>query len=137
MKPDVVLLSILGAPATASALDLAGWDLLLRQAVAANLSATLVYLLEQAGVLEQVPEQPRRHLEWARTLAERHSRGVAYEVRQLQLAVAPTGAQLILLKGAAYAMAGMPWARGRLFSDVDILVPFDRLDAVELALLMF
>jgi hypothetical protein len=130
-----VLLSILRAPSAAAGLDIAGWDLLLRQAVAANLSASLVYLLEQAGVLGQVPAQPRCHLEWARTLAERHRRGVAYEVRQLQLALAATGAPVILLKGAAYAVAGLAPADGRLFSDIDILVPREQLDAVEHALL--
>jgi hypothetical protein len=38
---------------------------------------------------------------------------------------------LVLLKGAAYVMAGLPVARGRLFSDVDILVPKEALEDVE------
>lgn len=135
MNTRVLLLAVLRAPGMAAALDLPGWDLLLRQAVAANLSATLVYVLDDAGIMESVPSRPRRHLEWARALAERHRRGVAFEVRQLQQAIAPTGARMVLLKGAAYAMAGMAHARGRLFSDIDILVPRAQLDAVEHALL--
>jgi hypothetical protein len=127
-----MLLAVVRAPASVVQFDVLDWDLVLRQAVAANLSASLVFILERAGVLSQVPEHPRRHLEWARALAQRHRRGVAYEVRQLHLAL---GDDLILLKGAAYAMAGMDLADGRLFSDVDILVPFERLDAVEHALL--
>ncbi|MDT1852626.1 nucleotidyltransferase family protein, partial [Acinetobacter baumannii] len=43
---------------------------------------------------------------------------------------------LILLKGSAYAMAGLDAGRGRLFSDVDILVPKPRLDEVEAALML-
>jgi hypothetical protein len=42
---------------------------------------------------------------------------------------------LVLLKGAAYLLADLPAARGRHFSDVDLLVPRDRLRAVEEALL--
>lgn len=132
---DVALLSVLRAPQSACELDLAGWDLLLRQAVAANLTATLVYLFDDAGITGQVPAQARRHLEWARALAERHRRGVEYEVRQLQIALQPLGIPLVLLKGGAYAMGDLPLARGRLFSDIDILVPHKRLDQVEDALL--
>ena len=40
----------------------------------------------------------------------------------------------ILLKGAAYVMAGLPTAGGRLVRDVDLLVPRDRLTEVEQAL---
>ncbi len=38
---------------------------------------------------------------------------------------------VILLKGTAYLLAGLPAARGRIFNDVDILVPRDALEEVE------
>jgi hypothetical protein len=38
---------------------------------------------------------------------------------------------LVALKGCAYALAGMPNARGRSFADVDVLVPQDHLPLVE------
>jgi hypothetical protein len=41
-----------------------------------------------------------------------------------------------LLKGAAYVIAGLPAASGRVFSDVDIIVPKTSIAAVESALLM-
>jgi hypothetical protein len=40
----------------------------------------------------------------------------------------------VLLKGAAYVFAGLPAARGRLVTDIDILVPRDALVEVERAL---
>lgn len=43
---------------------------------------------------------------------------------------------VILLKGAAYVMAKLPSAKGRLFSDIDIIVPKDSLNAVEAALML-
>lgn len=42
----------------------------------------------------------------------------------------------ILLKGAAYLLANLPPSRGRLFSDIDILVPKRALPAVESALML-
>ena len=47
----------------------------------------------------------------------------------------PIGAPVILLKGAAYLAMQLPAARGRSFSDVDVLVPKARLSQVESALM--
>ena len=41
---------------------------------------------------------------------------------------------MLLLKGAAYAAAGLPPAAGRLFGDIDLLVPKAQIDAAEAAL---
>ena len=43
---------------------------------------------------------------------------------------------VVVLKGAAYLIGDLPPARGRLFSDVDILVPKHALPAVESALML-
>ncbi len=131
-----LLVRALQAPADCPAWPLADWDLLLRQAVSANLTAGLWAALDSAGVLDQVPPQPRAHLDWARRLAERHGRAVHWEVRQIASALAEVKLPLILLKGAAYVIGDVAAARGRLFSDIDILVPKERLMEVESALLM-
>lgn len=59
-----------------------------------------------------------------------------FEVQQVQRALADTGLALILLKGTAYVAAGLPAARGRLFSDIDILVPKTALADVESLLIL-
>ncbi|MEK6540870.1 MAG: nucleotidyltransferase family protein [Pseudomonadota bacterium] len=46
----------------------------------------------------------------------------------------PLGLRFVLLKGTAYAAAGLSCAAGRQIGDLDILVSRDRLDAVEAAL---
>ncbi len=122
-------------PALAS-LDEVGWDLLLRQAGAANLLAALYYLLEERSLLERIPAPAREQLDWARMLAQRHRQGVRAEIRLIRQALAGLHVPLILLKGAAYAAAGLPPSRGRLFSDIDILVPEDRLAEAEAALML-
>jgi hypothetical protein len=123
-------------PRQLATLSLAQWDLLLRQAAAANLTAALYYLAQQSGALEALPAPAREHLEWARTLAERHSQAVRFEVRQIRRALEGLALPLILLKGAAYTLAGLAPARGRLFSDIDILVPKEHIAEVEAALMM-
>ena len=131
-----LLVEVLAAPGRVRLLDLPGWERLLRQANSANVGAILVYLLEEHGLLDDVPPRPREHLEAARIVALRHRRLTGYEVERIRSDLAGLGLPLILLKGAAYAMAGLPSGRGRLFSDIDILVPKDDLDAVERALML-
>jgi hypothetical protein len=135
-KPLPLLLRVLRDPAVAAELGLADWDLLLRQAAGADMSAILLILLEDAGLLGQVPAAPRAHLEWARAAGARHAQAVRYEVMQIGRALADLGLPLILLKGAAYAMAGLAAGRGRMFSDIDILVPKAHLGRVEAALML-
>lgn len=131
-----LLVEVLSAPARVRALDLPRWELLLRQANSANVGAILVYLLEEHGLLDGIPSQPREHLEAARIVALRHRRLASYEVGRIRIDLAGLDLPLILLKGAAYAMADLPSGRGRLFSDIDILVPKTSLDAVEGALML-
>ncbi|TCS38582.1 putative nucleotidyltransferase-like protein [Paucimonas lemoignei] len=117
-------------------LDLPQWDLLIRQARKANLLASLHARLDGLGLLGHIPVQPRQHLSWANTVANRHGLAVRHEVALIHEALANCGAPIILLKGAAYVMAQLSCARGRLFSDIDILVPKDKLDEVEAALML-
>ena len=111
-----MLIALLRAPGQAAALGAAEWDLVLRQALAANLTASLWATLDAHGVLADLPPQPRDHLDWARRLAERHRRAVHWEVRQIGAALAGLQIPLILLKGAAYVLADLPaFARAAVF----------------------
>lgn len=123
-------------PDALTSLRLAEWDLLLRQARRANLLSSIRVLLEQRGLIDRVPPQPREHLEWSRALSERHLQAVRQEVNQITKALDTVGVPVILLKGAAYVMAELPLAQGRLFSDIDIMVPRGSINAVEAALML-
>jgi hypothetical protein len=112
------------------------WELLVRQARSAELLSRLAALLEDLGLLDEVPAAPRIHLLAARTVWQAQEEAVHREVTQVQRALAPTGSEIILLKGAAYLYAGLPAARGRVFSDIDILVPRAALPQVEAALML-
>lgn len=136
MKTLPLLVRMLRAPAAMVDLRMPEWDLLLRQATAANLTVSLYYLAEEHGLLAQIPEQPLQHLLWGRALGERHRQAVSFEVAKVGAALADAGVPLILLKGAAYLIAGLPPGAGRLFSDIDILVPKARLAEVEGVLIL-
>jgi hypothetical protein len=133
---EPVLCAVLRDPGRLAALGLAEWDVLLRQADSAGMAATLLYLVERHGLLEGVPARPRARLEWARARAQRHADGVRWEVRQIAQALAQVDTPLILLKGAAYELAQLAPARGRRFSDIDLLVPEEKLGEVEAALML-
>ena len=130
----VALRRALRHPAGLLTLSLADWDLLVRQARRAGILARLAARLDAAGLLDAVPAAPHRHLAGERLLAEKHRRDVRSEVRYIAEALSPTGVPVILLKGAAYVLADLPPASGRLFSDIDILVPKPALATVEQAL---
>jgi hypothetical protein len=112
------------------------WEMLVRQARSADLISRLAALLEDCGLLQEIPAAPRAHLLAARVGRHAHEEAVRREVAQLRKALAPTGIDIILLKGAAYLFAALPAARGRVFSDVDILVPRAALAEVEAALML-
>jgi hypothetical protein len=131
-----LVLRALRQPDSLTSLSLAEWDLLLRQARHANLLARLYIVLEERQLLQHVPKQPLEHLNWAHVFLDQHAQAVHWEVLQIQKALADVAVPIILLKGAAYAMAKLAHARGRIFSDIDILVPKDRLNEVEAALML-
>ena len=135
ISPPLVI-QALRQPDVMASFSLADWDLLLRQARHANLLARLHFLLDERGLIERVPPQPREHLEWSCATAERHIQAVHWEVKMIRKALAKAKVPIILLKGAAYVMAKLPAAYGRVFSDVDIMVPKDRLNEVEAALML-
>ncbi|GBL44238.1 hypothetical protein SFMTTN_0033 [Sulfuriferula multivorans] len=112
------------------------WDVIIRQGRRADLLARLHWTLEQTGVLNTLPEATRAHLESAQVIARKQAGAVKWEVRKICQALVNIGAPLILLKGAAYCMGGLMASQGRIFSDVDIMVPKTCIDQVEAALML-
>lgn len=125
------LVSALVDPETLAALDHARWNSLLRQARRTRLLARLARDAERKGILDAVPPKARDLLTSARYVARDNARAIAWECNRIERALRPLNLPLVLLKGAAYATASLPPARGRLSTDVDILVPRAKLAEVE------
>ncbi len=121
----------LATPAYVRLLDARGWTALIAMARAERLDATLAWRL--AGL--DIPETAKRVLNAARANAEVGRAQALWEAEMARRALAPLGIPVILLKGTAFAAAGLEAGRGRLIGDLDILVPRARLDEAEAALL--
>lgn len=135
MTPSL-LLQALRDPASVLTLSMPEWDLLLRQASAAKLMGCLLCMFNDAGLTAQLPPPVRTHFDWTAVLLQRHTSAVAFEISRIQAALAGLNAPLILLKGAAYSAAKMTSSHGRLYSDIDILVPKSLLLRAESALML-
>jgi len=131
-----LLLAALRDPAVLPGYSSQDWDQIIRLGRSADLLARLAALAQQTGVWECLLAAPRRHLSSALRLAQRQRRELDFELEHVGEALAGNGVPVVLLKGAAYAAAGLDLARGRLLSDIDILVPRVALPAAEQALLL-
>lgn len=134
-SPRLLLRDLFFTLHTGGALPALDWDLAVRQARRAGLLARLGFALEERGLMSAVPAKPRDHLTAECILADKHARDVRWEVRCIKADLARLDTTIVLLKGAAYTMADLPPARGRLFADIDIMVPIGDLDRVEQTLL--
>ncbi|HEX7783080.1 MAG TPA: nucleotidyltransferase family protein [Sphingobium sp.] len=126
-----LLVAVLRDPVSASRLAPHDWNALIAAARAERLIGTLAVLLADSPV----PAAVAPILADARDEAEREARQALWEADRAVAALAGTGIAVILLKGTAYAAAGLRAGRGRFIGDLDILVPRDRLEAAEAAIL--
>jgi hypothetical protein len=130
-----LLTSFLARGEPLTRLTLPEWETLLRQARKTRLQARIAEQAIDQGWFDPIPAQPRQHLEAARRYCVWQHQAVRWEVDCIGRALARIDTPIVLLKGAAYVLAGLSPAQGRMFSDIDILVARDRLPQVEAALL--
>jgi hypothetical protein len=111
------------------------WDTLIRQGKRNGLLGRIQVLMKEHQSFTGVPSRVLAHLESARIIAENEQRVMRWEINRICRALKDIEAPVVLLKGAAYVMMELPVARGRISTDVDILVPRAALNEVEQALL--
>jgi hypothetical protein len=125
------LIAALRDPASVAALDGGGWTALLSVARAEVLLGTLAHRVEG----QPMPAHVASLLAAQRAAVAAQQVQALWEAQCARAALAPLGITPVLLKGTAYAAAALEAAKGRQIGDLDILVPRDRLDEVEAALL--
>lgn len=130
-----LFITILIDPKYGKSLSLAQW----RDAILffrhAKLLATLYYRIVECDVnlYLGLPEKVRRHLHSAWVYAARQKLQTDHEVRQLTDLLNASGVSPVFLKGAAYAAEELNASKGRVMSDLDILVSESALTAAEKA----
>jgi hypothetical protein len=123
-----LLVRALRDPGSIGACD---WNALVSAARAEQLIGSLAFRMEGQAVparVEAIFAAARREAAHVRTRA-------LWEAEMCRRALAPLGVPVILMKGTAFHAAGLGASVGRSVGDLDIMVPSDRLDAVEAALL--
>jgi len=118
-------------PACVLQWSLGDWERVVRLARRLRLLARLAESVDTAGLMEAVPAKPRRHLIAEQRASRHRTAAMAWVLERIRDALGPTEGDCVLLKGAAYLGQDLPIARGRLPSDVDILVPPRRLATVQ------
>ncbi len=125
------LAALLVDPASATGLAADDWTAILAAARAEQLIGSLAVRL--AGL--PLPERVAAILGDALSTAREGRRQALWEAEAARRALAGVVEPLILLKGTAFAAAGLDAGQGRSIGDLDILVPRGSLDAAEAALL--
>ena len=125
------LLSFFAAPAeycrTATA---AQWTAFLQQARQQGMTARFYFVLNQLDLLDAVPEQVVEHGLSGALYAQKQQHMLFYELSLLEPLITALPFPCLLLKGAAYRALALPVSFGRLFSDIDLLVPAEKLKLV-------
>jgi hypothetical protein len=115
----------------AAAAEVRDWTAVLAAARAESLAGSLASRLKG----QALPAKAERLLEDARAAADAGRTQALWEAEMARRALAPLGVRVVLLKGTAYAAAGLDAGTGRSIGDLDILVPRKALPEVERALL--
>jgi hypothetical protein len=128
------LLTLLRQPEQAARMSDAQWSDIVATARNANLLGKLAATLALADAMPA--GNPGRHLTGALLLSRRQRQSVTWEAHRIDAALHELDIPVVLLKGAAYSLAEHAAGQGRLFGDVDILVPRQALGDVELGLMV-
>ncbi|WP_162846159.1 nucleotidyltransferase family protein [Seongchinamella sediminis] len=107
------------------------WDELLTLARYTRLTGRLYTLVVQRGVLETIPPVATDVLIGASIYTDHMQLLVRRELLALNSVLADVDFPVVLLKGAAYLLSGLPAAEGRRMNDIDILVPQANLAEME------
>lgn len=127
MEQSLIVAALTTQPPTAERSPVE-WTQLLRQARILNVLPQLARRYEH---VTGVPLEVARHFESARRIAERLALDVHREARRISTALQPLNIPVVFLKGGAYVLRDLAAAHGRVFSDLDLMVPRDAVAAAE------
>lgn len=132
---EPLILRALKDPAALPDWPTADWGPLLFEARATGLLGRLARDVRAAGVWGRLSPGIQDHLVTGTRGADLSRTQLSWELDRLRRVFWETDQKLMLLKGAAYLAAGLPWEEGRLSSDIDVLVARGDLEKVEAALI--
>ncbi len=126
-----LLLVLLTRPEESGPWSPVEWELAVRAARISKLLGTIHVRLTDAGLANTIPQRAAGLLEADLRVAQHRAAMARIELRGVDVALRDYDGPLLLLKGAAYSLLGLQASRGRIFEDVDLMVPKARLQEVE------
>ena len=129
MADLALLVDHLREPARLARADAATWNALIRQARRESMIGQLGAVARAAAI--DLPPRVGAIFDDAAIGIEASQRGARWEARDAARLLGQRGYPVVLLKGAAYVVAGLPPAEGRTVGDLDILVPRAAIDDAE------
>lgn len=104
------------------------WTAFLQEARQHALLGSFSYLLHDLQLWQSIPAKVQAHLLSGQHYADKQKITLVNELMELEQVFADCDLQLLLVKGVAYRTDGYQFARGRVFSDIDLLVPDSHFD---------
>jgi hypothetical protein len=123
--PQDLVATALSAPQETTHWSASQWTRLVQQGRAARLLARVAETLGRALPGQPPPWPPgvQGHFEAAQRTSQAQQDEVRREAAFIVSALSGLGAPVVVLKGAAYVLGPLPAASGRVFGDIDIMVP--------------
>jgi hypothetical protein len=128
------LRDLLRDPARAASFTAAEWNDAIVRLRHARLLARFALDWRARGLVDSFPARIRDLLAAAELHHAENRASLEWEIGAIERALRAVPGEIVLLKGASYALAGLPAARGRLTNDVDVLVRRAHLAATQAAL---
>ena len=101
----------------------AQWTALVSEARQQALLGSIYFLLKDLELLATVPQAVQAHLQTGFHYAEKQKNTLLQEMLELEQVFQGTEYPCILVKGVGYRLSNLAFARGRIFSDIDLLIP--------------
>ncbi|MCH9004541.1 MAG: nucleotidyltransferase family protein [Proteobacteria bacterium] len=107
-------------------------DLTIRIARRVRLLGRLAADLQECGAFDELPQIAKDQMQSALVLAESRARLACWELDRIDWVLSDSlDTDLIAMKGCTYLLLDLPNTRGRIFADVDLMLPEAELEEVE------
>lgn len=127
------LISLFRSPAQSLEYEGTRWAEVVAEGLQHQLMGQLENRIGNSIALDKLPTAVQRHFALAAITSCRRQEAALWEAGLIRRSI-PISIPVVLLKGIAYAAVSDANAKGRLFSDLDILVPRSFLDEAEASL---
>lgn len=129
-----LLLNALNNPDSLVKFDAADWELLLRLARKVKLLSRIAWEMQRREMLEAIPLRVANQLRSSLIQTKKLQQLTCWELNRVSWGLRSIDVPMIVLKGVAYSLAGLPESAGRVYVDLDVMVPKNTLASVEIEL---